>query len=157
MYQFKTEQFLPVAIVHAWDFFSSPKNLALITPPEMDFKIISKLTAGDIFEGMKIDYTIKPIFGIPLSWRTEICDIQKLKYFTDKQLKGPYKSWEHTHTFIETDGGVLMKDEINYQLPAGMIGNLVHSLFVRKKLDAIFTFRKNTLEKLFARNENNPH
>ena len=155
MYQYKTEQFLPLPIKEAWAFFSSPGNLSRITPPEMDFKILTKLNGEAIFEGMKIDYTVKPLFGIPLHWQTEICTIQYPETFTDKQTKGPYKTWEHTHTFTQAKGGVLMNDVVNYKIPFGIAGDLLHSMVIRKKIETIFDFRKKALNKLFTVNGNN--
>ncbi len=149
MHQFKAEQFLPITMDKAWDFFSSPHNLSAITPPEMDFVILSQLNGEEIYEGMKIDYTVKPLFGIPVRWQTEICKVKKLSFFTDRQTKGPYKVWEHSHTFIEKDNGVLMTDVVNYKLPFGLLGRFAEWLLVRKKINAIFDYRKTILEKLF--------
>jgi len=149
IYQYTTEQFLPISIRKAWDFFSSPKNLSVITPPEMDFKILTQLDDKEIYNGMLIDYTVKPLFGIPMHWQTKIIDVKPLEVFADTQLKGPYKLWHHTHTFIEKDGGVLMTDIVNYELPFGILGDWVHSLIVRKKIESIFAYRKQVLEKLF--------
>ncbi|MDP3468201.1 MAG: SRPBCC family protein [Daejeonella sp.] len=150
IYYFKTEHLLPVKIDQAWDFFSSAKNLALITPPEMDFKILSSLDTKEIYEGMLIDYTVKPVFGIPLNWQTEIFNVNKPYSFSDRQLKGPYKIWEHTHIFIQKENGILMKDEIKYQIPLGILGQLAHAIFVRKRVEDIFRFRKKALEKIFG-------
>lgn len=149
MFHYKTEQFLPIGIDEAWSFFSSPENLARITPTELDFKILTNLKDEEIYEGMKIDYTVKPLFKIPMRWQTEIIKVNKGKYFTDRQLKGPYKIWEHTHTFKPVNGGVLMQDAINYQLPLGFIGNFAHKFLVKKKIENIFIYRKNILEKIF--------
>jgi ligand-binding SRPBCC domain-containing protein len=154
MHQFKVVQFLPIDKKKAWDFFSTPKNLSKITPPEMDFKILSTLNGEEIFEGMKIDYTVKPLFGISVRWQTEICKVDKLNYFTDRQTKGPYKIWEHTHTFIEKNNGVLMTDVVNYELPFGFIGNFVHLILVKRKIESIFDYRKQILEKIFISNGN---
>ena len=152
IHQYKTEQLLPIGIEEAWRFFSSPKNLAVITPAELDFKILSNLEEEEIYEGMKIDYILKPLLKIPLHWQTEIIKVNKGKNFTDRQVKGPYKIWEHTHTFKPVKDGILMKDTIRYQLPFGFLGNIAHRLFVKKKIENIFIYRKNTLEKMF-RNE----
>ena len=151
-YTLSTEQFLPVKIDIAWDFFSSAKNLSRITPPEMQFKIISELKDDGIYEGMVIDYTVHPLFGIPLKWKTVITQVKKPFQFADKQEKGPYKKWVHVHTFLEKENGTLMKDEITYCLPFGILGRIAHFLFVRKKLEHIFEFRKKTLENLFPGN-----
>jgi ligand-binding SRPBCC domain-containing protein len=139
-----------VSIEKSWQFFSSAKNLALITPPEMEFKILTKLEDREIFEGLLIDYTVKPVFGIPLNWQTEIFKVDKPYSFADRQLKGPYKIWEHTHTFIQKENGTLMIDEIKYQIPFGILGQFAHSLFVKEKVKEIFKFREKALERIFG-------
>jgi ligand-binding SRPBCC domain-containing protein len=155
IYRFTTSQFLPVDISKAWTFFSSPNNLPLITPPELDFKILTQLDKEEISEGLLIDYTVTPLFGIPLRWQTRIDKIQKQNYFLDLQIKGPYKLWEHKHFFTEYRNGVLMKDEVNYQLPFGFFGRIMHALLVRKKIENIFAYRRQILEKIFISNESN--
>jgi ligand-binding SRPBCC domain-containing protein len=150
VYYLHAEQLLPVDLQTAWTFFSSPNNLALITPPEMDFIPLTPMADGaEIYTGMLIDYTVKPLLGISLRWQTEIGIVQRPHFFTDKQLKGPYRIWEHTHTFTQTGKGVLMKDEVKYQLPFGSLGSLAHALLVRKKLQALFRFRKAAIERIF--------
>lgn len=153
VYCYSTEQFLPIDIGTAWDFFSSAKNLALITPPELDFKVLSQLDDREIYEGMLIDYKVRPLWGIRLHWRTEISKVDRRVSFTDRQLKGPYSLWVHTHIFIPQENGVLMKDEVKYKLPLGIIGRILHTLVVRKKVAAIFTYRRAVLKKMFVRKQ----
>ena len=150
MQQYKSELWLPIDLNHAWDFFSSPMNLEKITPPDLDFKVLSRQLNNKIYNGMLIDYSVKPIFGIKMKWKTEIVNVSEQKYFTDKQLKGPYRLWEHTHYFEEKNGGVLMTDVVNYKLPLGIIGLLVHHLLVRSRIESIFNFRTTVLKQLFA-------
>ncbi len=150
MHQYKTELWLPVNIRRAWDFFSSPMNLSRITPPDLDFKVTTPELSNRIYDGMLINYSVKPLFGIEMKWTTQIVNVSEENYFTDKQLKGPYKLWEHTHYFEEKNGGVLMSDVVNYQLPFGIIGLLLHRLMVRSRIESIFKYRTNTLNKLFA-------
>lgn len=152
VYYYNAEQFLPISIQKAWDFFSSAKNLAIITPPEMQFNILTKFDDAEIYEGMLIEYKLKPLLGIPVYWKTEICKVDKPYLFTDKELKGPYKIWEHTHTFIEKENGVLMKDQVKYELPFGILGQIAHTLLVRKKIENIFKYREKVLKKLFIEN-----
>ncbi len=149
MHIFKAEQFLPIPIEKAWSFFSSPKNLSTITPPELGFKVRSKLTDAEIYEGMVIDYTVKPLLGIPVHWQTKIVNVDTLNSFTDTQLKGPYSIWEHTHTFKVEKNGIRMTDIVKYKLPMGIMGKLVEKWVVRKKIKNIFDFRTKTLENLF--------
>ena len=154
-FYYNAEQFLPISMEKAWDFFSSAKNLAVITPPQMQFNILTNLDGREIYEGMLIEYKLKPLPGITVRWKTEICKVDKPIMFTDRQLKGPYKIWEHTHTFIKKDNSILMKDQVKYELPFGIIGTIMHTLVVRKKIENIFKYRGKVLKKIFKENANN--
>lgn len=148
-YYLHREQVLNISQQEAWSFFSSAKNLSKITPPEMSFQILSEISDKPVYSGMEINYIVKPIFGIPLKWKTLIDTVNEPNYFTDKQLKGPYKIWEHSHHFKITEKGLLMTDDVKYQLPFSVFGQLAHWLFVKKKIEQIFDFRYKVLEKMF--------
>jgi ligand-binding SRPBCC domain-containing protein len=150
IHELRREQLLPIGVEDAWKFFSRAENLSKITPPELSFKILTDLTDAPVYSGLKIDYTVKPLFGIPMRWTTEITGVNAPHVFTDRQLKGPYKLWEHTHTFEPVPGGVKMTDVVKYAMPLGILGELGHSIIVRKKLDDIFEFRRSTLIKLLG-------
>lgn len=149
VYDYYAEQTLSTDIISAWNFFSSPKNLSVITPKDLGFIIKSENLKPDIFQGMKIEYVVKPLFGIPVKWTTEITEVSRPHAFTDKQVKGPYALWEHHHQFTEKDGRVLMIDHVRYALPFGWIGSVARSI-VRNRLDYIFNFRRTTLETIFV-------
>ena len=150
IYTLHREQYLPIPIEEAWTFFSSAKNLSKITPPELGFEVLTKLNDEPIYAGMRIKYTVRPLLGIPLKWETLIKEVNAPYHFTDKQLKGPYSLWEHTHRFVSVSGGVRMTDEVKYSLPLGWLGEVVHAAIVRGKLDDIFNFRKETLKQSFG-------
>lgn len=152
IYELKRVQKVPVSVEKAWEFFSSPKNLAVITPKEMGFIIKSKVPEK-MYSGLLIDYTVKPILGIPLPWQTEILEVDELKSFVDNQNKGPYKLWHHTHIFEPIDGGVIMTDIVKYELPLGFLGTIAHGLFVKNKLNHIFDYRYKKVEELFGKYE----
>jgi ligand-binding SRPBCC domain-containing protein len=154
IYQLKREQQLYCDIDTAWKFFSSPHNLAQITPKEMGFVVLSNLSEEDIYAGMIIDYTVSPVLGIPLKWQTEITHVNYQKDFTDFQKKGPYKLWKHHHEFVPNQNGVLIIDTVDYELPFGVIGSIAHSLLVKKKLKDIFDYRHQVLEQLFNQIKN---
>ncbi len=150
MYKLRREQFLPISTDKAWDFFSSPANLAKITPPGMGFKIVSGADDSDIIEGQIIEYIVKPVFRIPLRWKTKILDVNKPNCFKDTQLSGPYTKWEHSHRFIPVEGGIKMFDEVDYKLPGGVLGRFMHWLFIRQKIEFIFDYRFKILHKTFV-------
>lgn len=148
-YRLSRTQQLHCNIDKAWKFFSSPYNLARITPKEMKFLVLSDLPDEHIYEGMVIDYKVSPLLGIPMRWRTRITQVNERNSFTDLQEKGPYKLWNHFHEFIPNEQGVLIKDTVDYELPMGLLGKIAHTLMVQKKLQHIFDYRYRVLEGLF--------
>ena len=143
------EQQLNCDIETAWKFFSSANNLAVITPKDMNFTVLTKLENDEIYKGMLIDYTVSPIFKIPMKWQTQITQVDFQRSFTDFQQKGPYKLWNHYHEFIPNENGVLIKDTVSYELPMGFLGEIAHQFFVKSKLKSIFDFRHEVLEVMF--------
>ena len=149
-YQLHRIQQLPCDVATAWKFFSSPHNLSHITPKEMKFTVLSNLSDDSLYEGMLIDYTVSPLFGIPLRWQTRITQVDEGKYFMDVQQIGPFRHWIHLHEFIPNANGVLMKDTVVYNLPLGVFGSIAHTLMVRHKLNSIFDYRYKVLDILFT-------
>ena len=151
VYSFKTVQKIPISLDEAWDFFSSPDNLAQITPDGMGFKMISSFHGDKMYAGQVIEYKVSPLSGIPLYWMTEITHVEEGKYFVDEQRFGPYSMWHHQHHFVATDGGVVMTDIVHYKLPLWFLGDIAHALFVRRKLKEIFDFREKKVEELLGK------
>lgn len=150
LHTLKQEQVLPITLEEAWDFFSSPSNLDAITPDELGFKIISE-ELGAMHEGQIITYKVKVAPLIWLTWVTEIKAVEEQKAFVDEQRFGPYRFWHHRHSFERVEGGVKMTDLVHYGLPFGPFGAIAHMLFVRRKLEYIFGFRREILEKRFGK------
>ena len=153
VYQLRKKQILHTSLEEAWDFFSTPKNLNEITPPDMDFNILEGADEPT-FAGQIIRYKIKPVANIPMSWVTEITQCHDKNYFIDEQRFGPYKFWHHLHRFSEIKEGVLMEDILHYALPLGFFGRMVAGNFVENKVKNIFEHRFTELEKFF--NHQNP-
>ncbi len=150
-YQVHFKQNLPISLAQAWDFFSSPLNLAKITPDDMEFIVTSNLDSNTkMYPGMIITYKVSPLFGIKLNWMTEITQVEEGKYFIDEQRFGPFKFWHHQHHFKTIDGGVEMTDILTYGLPFGILGEIAHSIMVGNKVKEIFTFRENKTNELFG-------
>jgi ligand-binding SRPBCC domain-containing protein len=147
----KTVQKIPVSLDRAWDFFSNPANLQTITPDNMAFKVISKHQGDTMYAGQIIEYTVKPLLGIPLYWMTEITQVKDKEYFIDEQRFGPYSLWHHQHHFKAIDGGVEMTDIVHYKNPLWILGKLANTLFVQKQLKGIFSYRFKKVEELFGK------
>ena len=150
VHSFTRLQHIPVSLNEAWDFFTSPQNLEKITPPKLKFNIISKQHVEHTYAGQLIEYTVKPILGIPLYWMTEITHVQPGEYFVDEQRYGPYSLWHHQHHFRQMNQGTEMRDIIHYKILPGFLGTLANNLFVRDELTRIFDFRYKKIEEFFG-------
>ena len=148
--QLHFEQKINTDLSNLWEFISSPKNLSKITPNYMDFNIKSKVPE-QMYEGLIISYTVKPILGIKLNWVTEITHIKDKNYFVDEQRSGPYKMWHHEHILEETNDGIIMKDIISYIPPYGIIGLILNKLFIKKQVREIFQYRTKVLDEIFKK------
>ena len=147
----KTGQRIPVPVEAAWSFFANPANLQTMTPDNMGFKVISKHHGDKMYAGQIIEYTVKPVLGIPLYWMTEITQVKDKEYFIDEQRFGPYSLWHHQHHFKAIEGGVEMTDIVHYKNPLGILGRMANSLFVQKQLRGIFDYRFKKVEELFGK------
>jgi ligand-binding SRPBCC domain-containing protein len=151
VYKIVEELKLNATLDEVWAFFSHANNLQRITPKHMNFRVTSGDLPDEIYPGMIITYKVSPLLGIPLFWMTEITHVVPGKHFVDEQRRGPYKMWHHEHHFREaSDGSVIMKDIVHYQLPMGFLGSIAHWLFVRKQLTDIFEYRKGQVKELFS-------
>lgn len=150
VYNIRRQQVIPVTLEVAWDFFSNPENLEAISIPGMGITIISSHHGKSVYAGQVIEYRLKPLLGIDMYWMTEITHVEAPHFFVDEQRFGPYRLWHHQHHFKEVEGGVEMTDIIHYKLPYWFLGHMAHTLFVNKKLNAIFDFRFKKIAELFG-------
>lgn len=149
LYRLQSYQSLSISKDEAWEFLSNPSNLKVITPKHMDFQIISR-DDRSIYPGQIIQYTVAPFMGYKTKWVTEITHVLDGQYFVDEQRFGPYALWHHKHFIKEIPGGVMMEDVIDYKLPFGILGQMVHSFIVEKQLLKIFKYREQKLRELFG-------
>jgi len=143
-YLLEAEQFLPRGIDEVFSFFADAANLQKLTPSIIDFQILTPLPIT-MRAGALIDYRLR-LHGFPLKWRTEISDWEPPLRFMDRQLKGPYRVWEHEHRFVSQDGGTLVCDRVLYAVPGGA---LIHHFFVKRDVRQIFEYRQKVLQELF--------
>lgn len=143
---FRRSQWVPRPVSEVFPFFARPENLAVLTPPDLGFEFLTPspipMAAGSV-----IDYRVRP-FGIPLRWRTVIESYDPPRAFADRQARGPYALWHHTHSFEPERGGTRMTDVVRFRLPLGALGALA-SPVVDRELARIFDFRERAVAALF--------
>ncbi len=152
MYRLERRQSLPISIEAAWDFFSQPLNLPLITPPWLDFSVISEVP-DRIYAGMIISFRLRPLLGLPVTWVSEITHVREPRFFVDEQKVGPYRFWHHEHFFTQTKDSVQVHDIVHYDPGYGVLGRFLNKNMLGERLAGIFEYRKNTLTRLFDHND----
>jgi uncharacterized protein YbjT (DUF2867 family)/ligand-binding SRPBCC domain-containing protein len=128
------------------DFFANPENLIPMTPAQLQFRLLEPYPKR-LAAGSRLQYQLR-IFGVPVLWQSLITTWNAPTSFSDRQLRGPYRRWDHTHTFEAKDGGSWVYDSVAYELPLGTMGRLAHPLVVAPKLRTIFDFRSRQLHQL---------
>jgi ligand-binding SRPBCC domain-containing protein len=142
---FETEQWFPLRPEEVFTFFSDALNLELITPSWLRFKVLT-VSPIEMREGTVIDYRLR-LRGIPLRWQSQITAWEPPHRFVDQQRQGPYRLWIHEHTFVESNGGTLARDRVEYAVPGGM---LVQKFFVEPELKRIFAYRSRRMQEILV-------
>lgn len=147
-YILERRQTVAAGIESVFAFFEDPSNLEIITPPWLSFEIISSTTT-QVRLGTEFEYRLR-WQRIPLSWRSRISEYEPGQHFADEMLRGPYARWYHRHLFTVVPGGVEIVDRVEYRLPMGPLGRLVHDVVVRSQLEAIFDYRREMVARIFG-------
>jgi ligand-binding SRPBCC domain-containing protein len=132
-----------------WEFISHPRNLDRITPEDMAFEIVSDVPEV-MYNGLLVEYRVRIPFLGWKSWVSEIKHIVPGRSFVDEQKIGPYRFWYHEHQIESGSEGSRIVDRVSYEVPFGVIGRILHPLFIGPTLKRIFLHRERTLRDLLG-------
>lgn len=141
------EQWIPRPVTEVFSFFCDARNLDRITPPWLHFRVLGQ-SEGELKVGSLIYYKLV-WHGLPLKWTTRIEEWQPPARFVDLQLKGPYRLWQHTHSFEDREGGTLMMDTVRLALPFGAVGDFCAARLVCRDVERIFDYRSKAIAAIF--------
>jgi ligand-binding SRPBCC domain-containing protein len=148
LHTLEREQWLRAPLATVVDFFSDAHNLDAITPPWVNFQVLTPEPI-EMRAGLLLHYRLR-LAGIPFRWRTRIESWDPPQGFVDVAERSPFALWEHHHRFEEKGDGILVIDLIRYALPLAPAGELAHPI-VRAALAAIFDYRFARVREIFAR------
>jgi ligand-binding SRPBCC domain-containing protein len=146
MPKFIQESFIPAPVERVFALYEKPDFLQRLIPPWEKVEILKRASTLEVGQQVVLLVTLG---FVSFRWVVEHVEYEKNKLFTDKQIQGPFKSWYHRHLFQPTEGGTLLRDEIEYTLPGGVISNLVASFLIRPRLQKMFAYRHEVTRKAF--------
>lgn len=148
-YHLERELFIARPRGEVFAFFADAGNLERVMPPHLRFQVLTPKPIR-MRTGTLIDYELR-LYGVRVQWQSLIEAFEPPSFFIDTQLRGPYQRWHHRHEFAEILDGTQIWDRVEYELPFGPVGALVHGLFVRKSVEEIFDYRNATIARIFSR------
>src|SRR5271167_2853086 len=167
--RFEAEQWIAAPLPRVFAFFADPRNLPRIMPPKQGATLVQLNLVPPPFPadatppdgermagvGTEIVFKFRAIPHLPMHerWTALITEFSLNEHFNDTQKQGPFRRWDHTHSFaaktINGRQGTLIHDVVEYEVGFGMIGRMLERLFFQRRLRATFEYRKTALEKIF--------
>lgn len=146
MKTFRSSFVVDAPIDKVWDFYTDLHHLEVITPKEMDFKIIES-SSNQITQGQTTSLSGK--LPTRVTWKTNITSCKPYTY-VDEMSKGLFKHWKHTHVFHKiNEKQTRITDEIEFELPCGCIGKLFER-YAQDRLEKIFVYRQSATIKALS-------
>jgi ligand-binding SRPBCC domain-containing protein len=150
-FRLQSELFLPRPLEEIFAFFADAHNLEKLTPPWLHFRILNP-DPVEMKVGTLIDYHLR-LHGFPVRWQSKITVWEPPHRFVDSQTRGPYRLWNHEHSFSAAKAGTDIRDSVEYAVMGGI---LVQKLFVAPDLKKIFNYRHAKLREIFASTGSSP-
>jgi ligand-binding SRPBCC domain-containing protein len=132
----------PPAMV--FGFHESPLALTSLIPPWESMRVAE--SSGSLHPGSRVVLKGRVAGIIPVRW---VAVHAPPHLFADRQESGPFAMWEHRHEFLDDgEGGTILRDEVDYALPLGALGQWVAGGFVTRQIARMFAYRHETTKRI---------
>ncbi len=130
---------LPVPAHVAFDWHLRPGAFCRLTPGWERVEPIA--IPASLEDGVRAEFDVR-IGPLRRRWVAEHRNFEPGRQFQDVQVRGPFASWEHTHTIEPAgDDACILEDRIHYELPLGWLGRTFGSRSVDRRLERTFQYR----------------
>jgi ligand-binding SRPBCC domain-containing protein len=142
----KHKQFIQAPIELCFDLARNV-DIHTKTTAETKEKAVGGVTQGLLEEGESVTWEATH-FGIKQRLTAKVTHVEKPTKFVDIMVKGAFRSFTHTHQFVEEKSGTLMIDTFEYKSPFGPIGIIADKLFLEKYMTAFIINRAKELKRI---------
>lgn len=162
----ESEQWLPFPVPLVFAFLANPNNLTRLMSTwqqarieELQLKAPGPAPAGSPAKlgagtdsTMILSFRVIPMLPMRLYWHARIVSFEWNNHFCDEQTAGPFAAWRHCHRVQEEarDGvvGTRITDRVEYSLPFGPLGELLHAAAGKWQMRRLFEGRHRSMERL---------
>jgi ligand-binding SRPBCC domain-containing protein len=162
--ELNAEQWIAAPLEQVFRFFADPCNLAVISPPSSGAhpkamrlappnlpQIDGYQHMAGVGSEIEVSFRLLPYFPFRGSWTARIVAFEWLNFFRDLQVSGPFRLFDHTHTFLEQTrngiAGTIIRDHVEYDVGFGVAGALADRALVRILLKQMFDYRHTATER----------
>jgi ligand-binding SRPBCC domain-containing protein len=137
--RFTKESIIRASAAEVFAFHEAPDAFERLQPPWQTTEILQPPSSLETGTRVVLRTKVGPV------WQTIVAEhvaYEPGKMFADRMLRGPFASWLHKH--IVTPRGeheCLLTDDIEYELPLGILGRVAGGAYARRNLERLFEFR----------------
>lgn len=156
MSKFEQSVELPVSAARAFDWHAAPGAFERLTPPFQDVKVVERTLAPGartiLEDGGRVVLSM-PFGPIHRRYVARHEGYVPGSCFVDRMEEGPFRSWVHTHRFVDTPSGSTLTDSIEYD-----VGALAFAAdgFAARTLASVFALRHHRTRHDLARHAETP-
>ncbi|GAB4162400.1 MAG: hypothetical protein Tsb009_39400 [Planctomycetaceae bacterium] len=148
---FETSTTLNSTILTVFEFMIRPANLVKIAPPEAKLAFLDP--PETLGPGCRFEFQVSGV-GPVQQIEHEIIQFEHPRSFTELQIRGPLRAYQHEHIFHEqSNGSIQVIDRIEFEPPGGLAGFLINENWIRNSLQAGFEYRQRELKRLLESSE----
>ena len=136
---FVRESIIAAAPERVFAFHELPDALARLTPPWESSRVIQMARISEIGSEAVIETRILGV--IPARWVARHTAYDPPRMFEDVQVAGPFRFWRHRHLIEPHASGALLRDEIEYEPPLGILGRIGAPFLIIPRLEKLFDYR----------------
>jgi len=149
--RFVKESIIRASADTVFAFHEAPEAFERLQPPWQETDIVQPPESLAVGTRVILRAKLGPL------WQTIVAEhvaYEPGRMFADKMVEGPFPRWVHKH--IVTPMGqaeCALTDDIEYELPLGVVGRFLGGWLVRRNLERLFEFRHRVTREACERSE----